>query len=280
MNKFPHSRFIVVIKRQVTLRFYCLTLLVGLAWLVKFPAAHAGTSNADTTHNPDASPLTLVFSDDFSTDPNTNGQWTIHRNGSNPNTEAVWDSKRQVWGLTRAHDAGGAGVAVFANYDLTATSWTAEFRYRADKLGGLQGGGDGFVFIFYKNKAAYGTPALGAQKGFELSDGTDVKGYGLQFDNYIEGCDPSRTDYFAVIQDNVCSFLGGREFDWIGNSTWHFVQIAFTDGAIRVSIDRKTVFDTQLTNPDYSYSGVGFSAGTGAAYGDYQVDDFRLWVAE
>jgi hypothetical protein len=257
---------------------FAIGLLLTCVSLAGAPIVRAVTPSVDTAGNPAAPELTLVFSDDFSTDPNTNGQWTIHRYEGDPKTEAVWDSKRQAWGLTRARN--DLGVAVFANYELTATTWIAEFSYRADKLGGLQNGGDGFVFMFYKNKSAYGTPALGAAKGFDLSNGTVVKGYGLEFDNYIEGCDPVPTDFFALIQDDVCSFLGGREFDWIGDGNWHLVSISFTEGAIRLSIDRKTIFDTQLTDPDYSFSGVGFGAGTGSAYGDYKIDDFRLWVAE
>lgn len=240
--------------------------------------ARAINSVEDTGASPDSPALTLVFSDDFSTDPNTNGQWTIHRHAGDPSTEAVWDSAKQAFDLVRP--AGSRGAAVFANYELTATTWNAEFRYRAGKLGGLLYGGDGFVFMFYKNKAAYGIPAAGAYKGFELSSGPTVKGYGLQFDNYIQGCDPSPTDYYALIQDDVCTFLGGHEFDWIGDNTWHLVQFAFAEGGIRITIDGESTLDTQLANPDYSFNGIGFGAGTGSAYGNYEIDNFRLWVAE
>jgi hypothetical protein len=246
--------------------------------LVGAPPVRATSSDEDAGASSDTPALTLVFSDDFSTDPNTNGQWTIHRNAGDPKSEAAWDSTRQAWGLTRAEV--NRGVAVFANYELTATTWRAEFRYRAANLGGLQGGGDGFVFMFYKNKAAYGTPGIGFEKGFQLSDGTSVKGYGLQFDNYIEGCDPPSTDYYALIQDDVCSFLDGQEYDWIGANDWHRVRIAFAEGGIRISIDNETFLDTQLADPDYSFSGIGFGAGTGSAYGDYEIDNFRLWVSE
>ena len=257
---------------------YCAGFILACLSLVGAPGVRATNSAEDTGANPNSSPLTLVFSDDFSTNPNTNGQWTIHRSFGDPKTEASWDAAGQGWDLVRP--ATSRGVAVFANYELTATTWRAEFRYRVGNLGGLQNGGDGFVFMFYKNKAAYGTPASGYQKGFELSNGTDVKGYGLQFDNYIQGCDPSPTDYYALIRDNVCSFLGGHEFDWIGDNNWHLVEFAFAEGGIRITIDGETTLETQLADPDYSFSGIGFSAGTGSAYGTYEIDNFRLWVAE
>jgi len=257
---------------------YCIALTLAYVSLVGAPPVRATSSNEDARASSDSPALTLVFFDDFSTDPNTNGQWTVHRNAGDLSSEAVWDSTRQAWALTRARE--NRGVAVFANYELTATTWRVEFSYRAGNLGGLQGGGDGFVLMFYKNKAAYGTPAGGAEKGFELSNGSSVPGYGLQFDNYIQGCDPPPTDYYALIQDDVCTFLGGQEYDWIGANDWHRVRIGFVEGAIRISIDKATFLDTQLADPDYSFSGIGFGAGTGSAYGDYEIDNFRLWVSE
>jgi len=257
---------------------YCAVLSLAYLLIGGAPTVGAANSGGDTGADPNASPLTLVFSDDFSTNPNTNGLWTIHRYANDPNTEASWDGAKQAWDLVRP--ATSRGVAVFANYDLTATTWRAEFRYRVGNLGGLKQGGDGFVFMFYKNKAAYGIPASGYQKGFELSNGTDVRGYGLQFDNYLQTCDPSSTDYYAIIKDNVCTILGGLEFDWIGDNNWHLVQVAFAEGGIRITIDGETTTDSQIEDPDYSFSGIGFSAGTGSAYGTYEIDNFRLWVAE
>jgi len=231
---------------------YCAALTLAFSLGGSAPAVRASNSDEDTGANPNASPLTLVFSDDFSTNPNTNGLWTIHRYAGDPNTEASWDRAGQGWDLTRP--ATYRAAAVFANYELTATTWRAEFRYRVGNLGGLKEGGDGFVFMFYKDKGAYGTPAAGAEKGFEVTNGREAKGYGLQFDNYIQGCDPPPNPYYAIIKNDVCSFLGGREFDWIGDNNWHLVQIAFAEGGIRITIDGETTLDTQLENFDYSFS--------------------------
>ena len=75
-------------------------------------------------------------------------------------------------------------------------------------------------------------------------------------------------------------FWAVREFDWVGDSSWHQVQVIFVEGAIRITIDGETTLDTQLGNPDYSFSGVGFGAATGLEVGTYEIDNFRLWVAE
>jgi hypothetical protein len=134
--------------------------------------------------------------------------------------------------------------------------------------------------MFYKDKAAYGVPAYGAQMGFQLSSGSPVSGYGLEFDDYIQGCDADSSDYFALIQDDVCSFLAGHEFDWIGGNTWHTVQFNFAEGRVRVAIDGATTLNYQVADPDYTFSGIGFGAGTGSAVGDYEIDNFRLWAAD
>ena len=255
-----------------------MALLLTFFLLASTSAASATGAGEEAELNSNELPLALVFSDDFSTDPNTNGQWTINRYAGDPTTEAAWDSTARAWDLTRASSV--KGVAVFANYELTATNWKAEFRYRVSELGGLQGGGDGFVFMFYKDKGAYGRPGFGAKKGFELSDDTDVAGYGLQFDLYIEGCDPAATDYLALIRDNVCTFIASQEMDWAGDSTWHHVQVDFVEGQIKVRIDGVTVRTAKVPYPDYSFSGIGFGAGTGFAVGDFAIDSFRLWVSE
>jgi len=241
--------------------------------------AGAVTPNQNTAYSEDGRSLSLVFADDFSTDPNTNGQWTIHRYADDPASEAKWSPSHHSWHLTRP--ATDRGVAVFANYDLTATVWKAEFRYRVSKLGGVNGGGDGFVFMFYKNKNAYGTPAFGTPMGFQLSNGSAVPGYGLEFDNYFSaGCDPTSNRYIGLVQDDICNSLIFREDDRTDDDTWHDVEFHFRDGTIRVAIDGEVLFGFRLTNPDYGFSGIGFGAGTGSAVADHEIDNFRLWVPD
>jgi len=222
--------------------------------------------------------LSLAFADDFSTDPNTNGQWTVHRYAGDPNTEAKWDASSHLWDLTLP-TATYRATAVFANYDLTATDWKAEFQYRVGRLGGVNGGGDGFVFMFYKD--AYGRPAFGTAMGFSLADYFSVAGYGLEFDNYDSGpeCDPTPNDYIALIKDNTCNTaFAFREDDRTDDGLWHLLQFRFRNGKISLSIDGETTWDYKLADPDCTFSGIGFSAGTGAAVSQQEITNFRLWV--
>lgn len=271
-------------RRQCRVRLifsYVVAILLTVAPLLLVVPSRAATPTGTETDFDDTSDMTLVFADDFSTDPNTNGLWTIHRYADDPSTEAAWDAGSRLWHLTLPRKTYRA-VAVFANYELTATEWKAAFRYRAGKIGGVNGGGDGFVFMFYKDSAAYGVPAFGTQMGFSLVNDPTVSGYGLQFDHYDSGaCDPTRNDYVAIIKDTVChSAEIFREDDRVADGLWHTVECIFVDGKIKVSIDEGVLFTLALPDPDYTFSGVGFGAGTGAAVGDHQIDKFQLWVRD
>jgi hypothetical protein len=274
--------------KSVTIKLARLILTAGCAIassagaVEPLPSPGYQTQSAAEKENALVTPLSLVFADDFSTDPNTNGLWTLHRKVGDLANEAVWDPTAHSWHLT--HAVGNLAVAVFANYDLTATEWQVRFRYRVGRSGGQSGGGDGFVFMFYKDKDAYGVPDSGSYMGFEVLDprrGTiPVVGYGLQFDNFsYHGCDPTLNDYIAIIRDAVCnSALVWREDDRTNDNTWHTVQVTFREGAIKVVIDEETTWNLKLDNPNYTFSGVGFGAGTGAAVEDNEIDDFQLLV--
>jgi hypothetical protein len=219
----------------------------------------------------------LVFSDDFSTDPNSNGNWTVFRRQGDLNEEGYWDPTQQVWYLTR--QAINLATAAFANYELTATVWKVDFKYRVNN--GPKGA-DGFVFMFYKDKSAYGTPDSGTYMAFQTRNpnGSDnpVPGYGLQFDTYqYSGCDPLLENYVAIVQDVICdSALVYRPFGKIDDNIWHSVEFTFHNGHLACTVDGQTVHGFSLSNPDYSYT--GFGAGTGAKTSDQIIDDFQIWI--
>ena len=133
-----------------------------------------------------AAPDLAFFSDDFSTDPNTNGLWRVHRYTPDTQNQASWDATAQTLFLTRA--AGYRAVAMFANFQLTAPHWEAQFRY---KVGGGSGA-DGFVFMFYKNADAYGQPGCGGSLGFQFGNcvpSREIAGYGIEFDSFYNAGD-------------------------------------------------------------------------------------------
>jgi hypothetical protein len=216
----------------------------------------------------------IAFSDDFTTDPNTNGLWTIHRYTDDPVNEASWDIEDGVLFLVRP--AFYKGAAMFANYELTSQVWRARFRYKA----GGGSGADGFVFMFYKDKAAYGIPGYGGFFGFTVEPYlTPVDGYGVEFDNFLnpDFFDPS-PNHIAIIQDTVTNHLKYVDDLRTEDNLWHTVQVHYDHGLIVVTVDGKGVLRYQIKHPDYSFSGVGFGGGTGGSTNNQIIDDFVLTI--
>jgi len=111
-----------------------LSLLLSLT-SKSIPTARVQITSQSIESNPLALPqFVTAISENFSTDPNTNGKWGINHHNSDLSNEAPWDSTNQTLYLTRA--VGGIGVAAFADYQLIETEWEAQFRYKA-------GGGSG-----------------------------------------------------------------------------------------------------------------------------------------
>ena len=266
------------------------TLVLILISLLLVTASHSSSK-------PNLVPIPLlsddgavVFSDDFSTDPSISGQWVVHRANDDLDREGYWDSTKQIFNLTRTtrgpsfwqKDTWNA-VAMFANYELTATRWEARFRY---KVGGGSGA-DGFVFMFYKDKGLYshGRPAIGACLGFHVnkrlkpepcSNHRDSLGYGVEFDGWKDG--GRSAPHIALIHDRVDRHLRRTSDSRAEDNIWHDALVQFDNGHIVVNIDGSPIIDYVTSYPDYTYSGVGFSASTGGATNNHIIDNFVLTV--
>ena len=223
----------------------------------------------------------VVFSDDFSTDPNLSGLWRIHRrHPDDMSNEASWDPDSQTFYLTRP--ARDRAVAIFADFPLTAAHWEASFRYRV----GGGSGADGLVFLFYKDENAYGVPGCGGSLGFQIAPScypqTDIAGYGIEFDGYYNPPshnigDPSG-NHIALVKDSVSNHLTHADDLRTEDDQWHDAIIQFEDGHVTVVVDGGIVLDYVIPAPDYTHSGVGFSAATGLRSNNHIIDDFRLTV--
>ncbi len=209
---------------------------------------------------------TLAFFDDFSRDPSSSGKWLVYRAKSDPASEVSWDSTNKRVYLTRA--ASSRGGAIFANYDLTSHKWRARFRY----LAGGGSGADGFAFHFYADKDSY-VPGTGGSLGFDSSSG----GYAIEFDNYYNsGCDPSERHIALVPGSNQCNELAYVNTGVTEDNKWHNVLVEYDEGRVTVTVDGTKMLDYTIPNPDYSFTGIGFSASTGGSTNNHVIDDFYL----
>ena len=240
------------------MRFFASFLMVAIA-LLSAPAARAGAP---------------LFSDDFSTDPATSGKWTLVTSGT-PLT--AYDSAGQTFYLTQMggySNYSGGGVYMLANTPLKTHRWEATFRYRISNP--FQGGGDGMTFMFYK-KGGY-TPGAGGYLGF-TAPSTPQPGYGVIIDNwYNPGWDPA-DGFFGLIQNTA--YASSDKLAWVDDSrtedaVWHDMKVRFIDGQVTVFVDGSELFSSTLATPDYTFEGIGFSAGIANAQNDQQVDDFSL----
>jgi len=244
-----------------------LVLAVGVGLLAALVIPSVAVSSV--TLSPDDG--TIVFSDNFSTDPNTSGRWTIHRYADDSSNETSWDSENKVLYLTRA--VGPRATAMFADYQLESTQWQASFRYKA----GGGSGADGFVFMFYKDAQAYGRPNAGGTLGFLVAETSwdPVPGYGIEFDSYYNTSDPS-SNHIAIIEDTPQNHLISTNDGRTEDNIWHDVVVEFDNGHIEVFVDGDGVISYTLAAPDYTYTGVGFAAATWSYHNNHIIDDFVL----
>ncbi|MCK4266069.1 MAG: hypothetical protein KAX31_02240, partial [Thermoplasmata archaeon] len=164
--------------------------------------------------------------------------------------------------------AGGlVGRALFMDGMMdTPSRFAVEFDYQIGNLGGT--GADGFVFMFYKDTDY--APGGGGSLGF----GT-TQGYGIEFDHWQNGADPS-AEHVALIEDNSDTHLASADAN-IDDGVWHHVRV-------EVDTSTVTVYHVDMVNPiftwtgtiDRSFGGMGFCGATGGSWAHHWVDNFEI----
>ncbi len=215
---------------------------------------------------PTPTPVGEEFADDFSID---TGMWTYIGN-------AYRDFANEHVVLTENRDW-QTGVAWFSQSIFSP--FTAEFRYKAG--GGT--GADGMVFMFYKQMDY--TPGAGGHLGFSIrispSEAEPVPGYGIEFDNYLNGehyaaNDPS-SNHIALLKDNVNRHLMYVDDLRTEDNKWHSARIVVGDSTIKVYVDEELVITWEGTI-DRTYGGIGFSATTGGLTNWHIIDDVDILI--
>ena len=244
-----------------------LVLIFGLVAIGSIPSIKTDVVHAQGT-------FSQVFADSFSSDPTKSQNWRVYRHTSGDTTnEASWNEPDNTFYLTRA--IGRRAAATFINYDLVATHWEVEFKY---KVGG--NGADGFVFMFYKDEKEYGVPVARGYMGFQAEG--DAPGYGIEFDSWqntpSDGINDPSSNHIAIIKDNVGNHLAYVNDQRTEDNIWHNALISFNSGQVIVSIDNNEILKYNIPNMNYTYPGIGFSAGQWDYANYHVIDDFVLRV--
>ncbi len=202
-----------------------------------------------------------TFRDNFSTD---SGLWTYIG-------DAYRDTKNEYVVLTEPRDW---QVGVIWLKEEIRGPFTVKFRYKAG--GGT--GADGIVFIFYKDTNY--TPTTGYGLGFTdaHSPGSDtgdpVPGYGIEFDNWYNGFDPSG-NHIALIKDDVRNHIIWVDDARTEDNKWHNVTVEVNVSSVKVILDGRTLF-TWSGTLNRTFGGIGFSASTGIANNWHIIDDVEI----
>ncbi len=183
--------------------------------------------------------------------------WTLTGNGATCCTSGY---------LQLTPNAGGQVGRALYNGGLSATKFSAEFR----AFFGDHDGADGLVFMFYK-ETGY-TPSGGGDMGFvdTVAGDSGHRGFGLEFDTYQSGNDVG-ANAITVIRDNVDTHLGtaytGAALE---DNTWHTINVDVIGSKIWVYHDLYLAYSCDCISQ--SYTGFGFSAGTGGFANSHLID--------
>lgn len=218
----------------------------------------------------------ILFEDDFSTDPRTNGKWTM--------AGITGTAAKYVPGdhfILASRDGGCAGAYMFADVDVDTRHWAASFRFRVDDP--YLGGADGLVFMFYKYTDYQ--PGLGGHLGFEPTGGGYAPGYGIEFDNFFN---PEFLDVYpqhiALIGHNVRNHITDVPDSRVEDGRWHDVKVIYEHPGppdpelpkVSVYVDGAFVLDWILNDHPDLPGGFGFSSGVCSAKANHRIDDFVL----
>jgi len=216
-----------------------IVLLVGLLLPAAFPVQAQGPQNMPNV----------------STD---SGSWTYVGN-------AYWDAVNKYVVLTQPQN-GQAGI-VWLNHEITGP-FEVQFRY---KTGGGTGA-DGIVFMFYKTKLY--VPGNGGYLAFQDNSYNPIPGYGIEFDTYYNGWDPS-AKHIALIKDTVSNHLAYVNDARTGDYVWHQVRIIVDSNKVDVEVDGGQVLTWQ-GRIDTTFGGMGFGAATGDDNDWHIIKDVRI----
>ncbi|MBT4165447.1 hypothetical protein HOE04_00225 [archaeon] len=214
----------------------------------------------------------LVFQDDFSTDPNSNGKWTTIKDPTYTGDACIWETDKFV--LTEAVDS--IECKADANYNLITKKWKAEFDFTLGSLNvgapGTDLQADGIFFYFYDD-------------------------YGIFLDTYCNDDDPTifGEEAFCTQKEEpgtagIKLFQGGyhstplasvKETKIIDLLNSHKYTIEFDDnngnGDVIIKVDDTPVITHTIPSMDYSGNTLSFKGITGEKNSRQIINNFKFY---
>lgn len=215
------------------------------------------------------SEATVVFSDDFSTNPNSNPCWKVFRNLGSAATEAVW-SPAGYLRLTTPN-AWSTSVVVPCK-DLPSGAWTVTYQYYVDSGDGA----DGIAFMF--NKDFSYLPATGTGWSMGVSDRSAAPyrmGYAVVVDNYYDAVssDPSAPTYIGTVGGDLRAHRSSAyPFPQAEDGQWHTVVVDHCQAGLVVRVDGTQVLTDSGPFLD-NFLQFGFSASNGIDVHEQRIDN-------
>jgi len=217
---------------------------------------------------------TVLFHDDFSSDPTLGTSWNVYKDHGLPQ-EAAWSpAGYEVLTATTPRDL---GAIMFATTDLPSTRWNASFDFWVDAN---PAGADGISFAFYKDDSYAISPgpdwaatlALVQRPGFTAPH----SGYAVTIDSYQNGWDPGPTSLSTVNDDETQS--RGHDvtpFPAAEDGRWHHMVVDDCGSALTVTVDGVLL----ITDPgpfSTAFRHWGLGAATGAQGHEQRIDNVTL----
>ena len=232
----------------------CKRSAIFLITLIAISMMTTPSSNGDTilTHE-----VSSYFEDDFSSD---TGIWDyngVAYRDTSENYVVLTNAQQSTWGH------------IWLNFPIEGP-FTVSFRYKAG--GGT--GADGLTFLFYQTKEVDGHLPTNVA-GSMLSGAYDTNGYGIEFDNYQNGHDPSANH--IALRDYQNNHLAFQSASSTVDNLWHQVIISVGLEHIVVAIDANVVL-SWVGVIDRTNTAFGFGAACGADTNWHFIGDFSLWV--
>ncbi len=191
--------------------------------------------------------------------------------------DAYWNNREEniVLSTTRQGDIG----VIWLKQNITQP-FTVEFSYYV----GGGNGGNGFVFMFYKEGNF--DPGMGRYLGFSCRPEKnkpcpqkDAPGYGIEWDTlYNNGYglgDPSPS-HIALIKNSAYNHLIYVNDTTTKDNQWHKAKIIVTESNINVYVDQKHVL-TWTGSINRTYSRTGFAASSMVHYDWHIIDNFKIY---